>query len=339
MTGAPAPQDYRSLTEQQAQQQNALLGQQTQANRPNQTNAFGVSSNWSQGPDGQWQQSTQFGGPLAGLNQSLQQQAASAMSAPFSLGGLPPQVSGQEARDQAISSAYNQASSRLDPQFNQREGALRTRLLNQGLAEGSEAYNNAMGQFGRERNDAYTSAMASAIGQGTAAGSTLFNQGMMSRQQALSELLRQRGQAMGELQGLAGLTGQAGFSQAGMGQAPQYLQAGAMQDSANMRRYQMEQQRLADMYGAGMDLLGTGASLGFMLCDERAKVDVQRYTTEALPGVPLASWRYRPGMGPEGRHLGVVAQDLARVRPEAVRERPDGLLEVHSDFAPLRLEA
>ena len=337
MNGIPAPQNYQGLAQQQADQQNAMLGQQTQANRPNQTNAFGASSTWSQGPDGQWNQSTQFGGPLGNLNQSLQQQASQAMSTPFSLGGLPGAVSGQEARDQAISSAYGQATSRLDPQFNQREQALESRLMNQGLQPGSEAYENARQRFSQERNDAYGGAMANAIGQGTAAGSTLFNQGMMSRQQALSELLLQRGQAMGELQGLQGFTGQSGFSQAGMGQAPQLLQAGAMQGADDWRRYQARQQQQADLFGAGMDLLGTGASL-FALCDARAKVELQRLPEEMLPGVPLATWRYRPGMGPTGLHVGVVAQDLAAVRPEAVRERADGLLEVHPDFAPLRIE-
>lgn len=336
MNGAPAPQDYQGLAQQQAQQQNAMLGQQTQANRPNQTNAFGVSSNWSQGPDGQWSQSTQFGGPLGGLNQSLQQQAAAAMGTPFSLEGLPGQVSGQEARDQAISSAYGQATSRLDPQFQQREDALRTRLLNQGLAEGSEAYNNALQRFSQERNDAYGGAMANAIGQGTTAGNALFNQGMASRQQALAELLRGRGQAFGELQALGGLTGQAGFSQAGLGQAPQMLQAGAMQDAAAYRQWQDQQQQQADLFGAGMDLLGTGAS--FFLCDARAKEEVHRLPYEVEPGVPLATWRYRPDMGPGGLHVGVVAQDLARARPEAVRARPDGLLEVNPAYAPLRLE-
>jgi hypothetical protein len=81
---------------------------------------------------------------------------------------------GDEARQQAIDAAYGQAQSRLSPQWDQRESAQRTQMINQGLDPGSQAYDSQMGNLGRERNDAYTSAMASAIGQGTAAGHTAF---------------------------------------------------------------------------------------------------------------------------------------------------------------------
>lgn len=93
-------------------------------------------------------------------------------------GALP---TGQEARDQAITAAYGQATSRLDPRFQQREDQLRTQLANQGLDPTSEAAQTELGNLGRERNDAYTSAMNGAIGQGTAAGSALFNQGVVGQ--------------------------------------------------------------------------------------------------------------------------------------------------------------
>jgi hypothetical protein len=337
---APAPPDYMGLANQQAQQQQTNLNQQTAANRPNQSNPFATST-WQQGPDGQWSQSTQLSGPLAGLNQSLQQQAAQSMGTPFSLAGLPQAQSGDAAREQAINAAYGSATSRLDPMFQQREEATRTHLLNAGFAPGSEGYNREMEGLGRERNDAYSQALSSAIGQGTAAGNALFQQGMQSRQQALEEMLRQRGQAFGELGQLGGLTGMQGFNAAGQAQAPNLLQAGSMQDQANYARWQQQQQQLMDIIGSGMQLAGQGgaAALPFLLSDERAKVDVQRLEAEAMPGVAVAVFRYKPGLGmPGGRHVGIIAQDVARVMPRAVRRRPDGLLEVHPAFAPISLE-
>lgn len=338
-SASPAPPNFQNLAQQQSQQQGALLNQQTQANRPNQNNPY-ASTQWTQGPNGEWTQSSGFTGPLAGLNQGLQQQAAQAMGTPFSLGGLPALGSGEAAREQAINAAYGQATTRLDPAFSQREEATRTRLMQQGLQPGSEAYNREMEQLGRERTDAYGQAMSSAIGQGTAAGNALFQQNLASRGQALEELLRQRGQAMSELGGMQGLLGQQGFNAAGQGQAANLLGAGNSQYGADFQRWQADQQQLADMLGGGMQLAGTAASaLPFLLSDERAKVQLQRLNEDVLPGVAAAVFRYHPDAGLGNKlYVGVSAQDLRRVLPSAVRERPDGLLEVHPAFAPLPLE-
>jgi hypothetical protein len=335
---APLPPDYMGLAQQQAAAQQALLAQQTQANRPNQSTPWATSS-WNQGPDGQWSQQLGFAGPLGGAAASLQQQAAQAMGTPFSLSGLGALGTGDSARQQAIDSAYNQATSRLNPEWSQREEQLRTRLANQGLQEGSAAYNREMDRLSQGRNDAYGGAMANAIAQGTAAGSAVFNQNLASRQQALSELLRQRGQPLAELQSMQGLLTMPGFNSAGLGQAPNLLAAGGMQGAADFARWQQQQQQIADLIGGGTQLLGTAATLAPFLSDERAKVEVQRLPEEVVPGVPAALFRYRPEMGlGSALHLGVVAQDLARVHPEAVRTREDGLLEVHPAFAPIPLE-
>lgn len=334
---APAPPDYMGLAQQQAQASQQATNQQTQANRPNQYTP-NASSTWQQGPDGQWSQQLGFSGPLAGANSALQQQAANSLSTPFSLSSLGTLGTGDDARNQAIEGAYSQATSRLDPAFQQRENAMRTRLLNQGLQEGSAAYKRAMGQFGQERNDAYTSAMNMAIGQGTAAGDSAFRNNLASRQQGLEELLRQRSQPLAELQGMQNLMQMPSFNQAGRAETPQLLQAGGMQDAADNRFYENNQQRWSDNIGSVLSMLQKGAQM-YAMSDERAKTEVQRLNQEAIPGVPLATFRYRPEMGlGTTRHLGIIAQDLQRVRPEAVRKREDGLLEVHPDFAPTPLE-
>jgi hypothetical protein len=113
----------------------------------------------------------------AEANQALGQGIDSRLGQINGAGALP---TGQEARDQAISGAYGQATSRLDPQWDQRDNARQVQLANQGLDPGSEAATNSGAQFGRDRNDAYTSAMASAIGQGTQAGDSIFRQGVTS---------------------------------------------------------------------------------------------------------------------------------------------------------------
>lgn len=59
--------------------------------------------------------------------------------------------------------AYDAMTSRLNPEWQQREGMERNRLINQGLQEGSEAYQNAMREFGESRNDAYQQATLSSL--------------------------------------------------------------------------------------------------------------------------------------------------------------------------------
>lgn len=55
-----------------------------------------------------------------------------------------------QAREQALAAQR----ARLDPYYAQQEEGMRSRLLNQGLTEGSEGWNRAFGQFNQGRNDA-----------------------------------------------------------------------------------------------------------------------------------------------------------------------------------------
>lgn len=65
---------------------------------------------------------------------------------------------------QKMQDAYwNQATSRLDPQWQQRQSDLETQLANMGLSRGSEAWNREMGNLNTGRNDAYGSALNQAI--------------------------------------------------------------------------------------------------------------------------------------------------------------------------------
>ena len=58
---------------------------------------------------------------------------------------------------------YSEATRQLDPMMQQREADFRQRMVNQGLQEGTEAYDKAFANFSRERNDAYGSARNQAL--------------------------------------------------------------------------------------------------------------------------------------------------------------------------------
>jgi hypothetical protein len=342
---APEPPDYKGIARQQADASKDLANQQTAASRPDITTPYSYQK-WSQDPStGRWAMQTGFTGPTAEVAERLRSQAAANMASPFDMSQFGPMPewgaigSGEQARQQAIDSAYGQATSRLDPMWQQREDATRTRLLNQGLTEGSEAYEQQMAALGRERNDAYSGAMNMAIGQGTAAGDSIyrnnlagqqagFNAQMMSRQQAIADALRQRGMPMQELSALQSQMALPSFQGASRAQDPALLQAAMGQGSANMDAWSATNAANADTWKSIMQL----ASTAYAMSDERVKSDVERLQEEALPGVPYATFEYsaEPGV----RYRGVIAQDVARERPDLVVEGPDGLLRVHASLAP-----
>ncbi len=82
---------------------------------------------------------------------------------------------------------YNQATSRLDPQWTQQEQLLRDRLTQQGIPEGSEAWTTEMGNFSRAKNDAYTSAQNAATVSGAQIGGTDYGLALQGRQQGVTE--------------------------------------------------------------------------------------------------------------------------------------------------------
>jgi hypothetical protein len=212
---APPPPDYKGAAEATAR-----------GNRPNQSGPFG-SVNWTTGPDGRDSQTTSFSGPLAGLSNTLQGQAASAFGTPLD--------NGAQARQHAEDAIYGRETSRLDPMFAQRETGLRAQLANQGLDPTSAAYGKSVDTFERGRNDAYSSALQQAImGGGQEA----------SRQQQMD--LQSRFAPLQGLQGLQGLLQQPGFNA-----GPNYLGAAQMGGQYGLDKTQMDNQFWSDLIGGG----------------------------------------------------------------------------------------
>jgi hypothetical protein len=147
----------------------------------------------------------------------------------------------------------------------------------------------------------------------------------MNRQGAISEETMRRGQTLNELNAL--LTGQQvnmptmpnqPNSTAGRAETPDLLGAAGMQYQSNLDRYN------AQMGGLN-NLLGIGQSAAFMFSDARLKEDIQP-TGGSIGGVPVVYYRYR---GLPGLRVGVIAQDVLRVKPHAVALDPSGYLMVN----------
>lgn len=77
----------------------------------------------------------------------------------------------------------------LDPNFSQQEEAMRSRLANQGLAEGSQAYKTEVDNFARNRDTAYQDAADSAVLAGGQEQSRLLESLLSTRNQDLQSQL------------------------------------------------------------------------------------------------------------------------------------------------------
>jgi hypothetical protein len=110
-------------------------------------------------------------------------------------------------------------NSRLEPQMQRDEDAMRQRLANQGLTLNHEAYARDQDAFGRQKNDARMQTILAGAGE----QSRLFNQAMAARQQGVGEVNTQ-GNYANQAQGQAYSQGLASGQFANAAQAQGYGQ-------------------------------------------------------------------------------------------------------------------
>lgn len=329
LLGTPGTPDFTDAAQAQADAAQKSTQQQTQSNRPGQNTPFGFSQ-WTQDANGNWTQNVGLQGGLADAAKGLQGQAA-ALGQGLDWSQFGALGDGSDARRQAIDASMADARRHLNPMFAEREGKMRSQLANSGLDPNSAAARNANSTFGMQRGDAYQGALNNAIMQGTQAQQAAFNQNLMSRQQAIAEALRRRSQPLDELARLQSFTAMPGFMGAGQAMPPQLLQALMAQGEFDMNKWQGRNSALADIAGGAGEAGGSLISGMFALSDVRAKENIRPLGFDAMSGVPFVSFDYRPEFG-GGSRVGVIAQDVAAVRPDMVRTRPDGLLEVNYAF-------
>jgi hypothetical protein len=104
------------------------------------------------------------------------------------LDALPKSGDFNQAAQAAADASYKQATSRLDPRFQQEQSDLSSRLVNSGIPVGSEAYNREMTNYSNEKNDAYNQAAYSSQAAGLAAQGQGYDQALSTRQQGVSEV-------------------------------------------------------------------------------------------------------------------------------------------------------
>ena len=193
--------NFTGAAEQQAAGNLSGAQTATTANRVNQYNPYGAMT-WNQDPSGQWSQTTQFSPELQQMMSQYQglgtafgnvgQGALNQYGQIDSTGGVQPNVQGMQQVGDAI---YGAATSRLDPQWQQRQSGLQNQLYNQGLRPGGEAYDASQRNMDFAQNDAYQQARAQALAAATGAQKDLFGMGQQASNTALNQAMAARGQA------------------------------------------------------------------------------------------------------------------------------------------------
>lgn len=217
-----------------------------------------------------------------GINQSLLNtattlggQAEQAALNPLTAQEFTSTAGDPEALNQAMTNAmYRQQSQYLDPQFQQAQSNLENKLANQGITQGSEAYDRAMLNFNNQKQQAYESARNAAISQGMNAAQGMFGMNLqnanLANQAAQSNLAQQQTLQQNPINMLNAIrsgaqTQVAQMPQVGVSQpgnlsnwsGPDYLSAANQQYNTNLNNWnynqaQNQQTMQGILKGAGM---------------------------------------------------------------------------------------
>lgn len=93
----------------------------------------------------------------------------------------------ENVRKQVIDALYSQYESRLNPMWTQASSDMDAKLANQGILQGTAAYDREMLNFGRNKNDAYQTAINDSIVKGGDEQKRYFDMQMGVRQQGANE--------------------------------------------------------------------------------------------------------------------------------------------------------
>lgn len=248
--------------------------------------------------------------------------------------------------------------SRLNPKLQQDRAALETQLSNQGIKLGSAAFDRAMGNFGQQSNDARMAAIL-ASGQeqsrladlarqsagftnnarqqgfaenlqaanfGNSAMMDQYNAALSGRAQNMQEAFALDNQPINKAMALASGTQVANpqFQAFNSARIPTTDNAGIIQayDQAQMQRWQAEEQGRQNMFGGLMGMGGKigAAALPLMFSDERLKENIEK--VGKLDGHSLYRYNYK---GNDKEHIGVMAQEVEKKRPDAVHKTAGGV--------------
>lgn len=270
-SNTPAAPNYEAAAEKTAAGNLEAAKYATRANRVNQYTPYG-NLTYEEKPDGTWSQ-TQSLTPQAQATLDKQMQLSDQYADTASQGfnkvqGLlsNPEIDQSKLPARAMNvgqTAQDAIMSRLQPQLAQQEEALRTRLANQGITLGSDAYGKEMTAQGQRGNDLQLQAALQGIGldQANRASALQEQAYMQDRPLNLVNALRSGAQVQSpQFQT---------YAQQGQTAGPNYSQAAGQQYEADLANYNANQAQtsgiMSGLFGVGMGLAGLPGAGGSIM--------------------------------------------------------------------------
>jgi hypothetical protein len=325
---APAAPDYIGAAQQTAAGNLEAARAATAANRVNQVTPYGNLDYTQSGTD-------PYGNPTWTATTSLsdigQQLLNNQNAASLGLGGTinaalgrVQSTMGQEFNPNLPSTGFNPGQSyqeaymqRLAPQIEQGREALDVKLANQGIPVGSEAYRRAQMAQSQRENDLLLGATTQGFGVGSQANQQAFNQEMTKYNMPLNTLSALRSGSQVQNPTFVNSAQQATTGGADI------LGAAQMGYNAEMGDFNAKQ---AAQQSFNQGLMGLGGAGIMKYSDIRMKENIKQINW--LPnGLPIYEYEYKPefkDIAGHGQFVGVMAQEVEMVRPEAVITNPNG---------------
>lgn len=206
--------------------------------------------------------------------------------------------SGDASAKKAEQSVYDSFSEKYEPAFKRQSDNLQDRLVNQGIPVGSDAYNKALSDLNQNQNEARSQAYNQAVltGQQIAAQNKNQNLGILSTFNPLNSYQPGAGTPNTDLYGQSLSQANAAF--------------GANQSTA--------QNLLGLGLGLGSD---AGSAVLSLFSDARIKENL-RPVGKLYNGLTVYSFNFP---GEEVTRIGLIAQEVEQLIPEAVSETEEGL--------------
>jgi hypothetical protein len=208
---------------------------------------------------------------------------------------------------------------RLAPQIERENAQLEQQLANRGIAAGTDAYNQAKTLQAQNQNDRLNSATVQGMNTGLAANQQGFQQAAYNQMQPINVINALRTGSQVQNPNFANVPNQATTA------GPDLLGATNAQYQNQLSAYNAQQAAGGGFLGGLMSLGGSAlmAPTG-TFSDERLKTDIKQIGTHKL-GIGIYTFKYKKGHHlPEGTQVGVMAQEVEKVIPEAVTTAENG---------------
>lgn len=292
---------------------------------PNRTQTTTLSPEQQQQFDSQNQLAAILGNKAVGT-------AGQLFNEPYSMEGAPEVGTDYSAaRTAAEDKVYGALTRNTERDFGRSDETLRSRLAAQGINQGSEAYDREMESAASARENALSNASLQAYQSGVTEENNAYNRDVQNRDRYLREQLQERTQPANELSAI--LQGTPAF------QSPQYTAGGNYNVQspdvmgAIYNNYAGQQNAYGQKASKMGQIVGSAPAAYTAFSDQHLKQNIKHIGQEN--GYNVYEFAYKSK--PDEKYIGVMAQEVQKVKPEAVKAAPNGYLMVNYDMIGVKM--